>query len=74
MDYCEPTVVRKFFRNVKGGNLEFFKTQLDATDWSNVSSCEKVDEAFSIFLDRITFLFQSSFPLTPVRSNSKQKP
>jgi hypothetical protein len=56
-------------RNFSQTNLNLFKTALGGTDWSHVTNSNDVDDAYELFWNSYSELFDCIFPKKKVRFN-----
>ena len=63
-----PAVCRHI-RNTSPQNIESFSQRLQTTDWSDVYNSQDSQESFTIFHNKLTYLYNDCFPFKTKRNN-----
>lgn len=72
-DEIVPTLkknVKTFVRDFNDKNIEEFKSRLKEQNWSDISNFEEPNQAYNVFLDKYTKLYDSCFPLKTMKGKS----
>ena len=60
-------------RNFNHSNIQRFREDLNAIDWSSVTSCDNSDQAFNLFVDDFNNKLDKNIPLKTVKVAFKSK-